>query len=33
VALAVIERGFDAHNVYALVGGLQAWEAAGYAVE
>jgi rhodanese-related sulfurtransferase len=30
VALYVINQGIDPRRVYALVGGLAAWDAAGY---
>jgi 3-mercaptopyruvate sulfurtransferase SseA len=33
VASTVIDNGFEAQKVYALLGGLQAWEDAGYPVE
>jgi rhodanese-related sulfurtransferase len=33
VALQVINRGMDLENVYALLGGLGAWQTAGYPVE
>jgi 3-mercaptopyruvate sulfurtransferase SseA len=33
VALTVIEGGVDPSKVYALLGGLAAWDAAGYPLE
>ena len=32
MALELNWRGFDARNLYAMVGGLGAWEKAGYPV-
>jgi 3-mercaptopyruvate sulfurtransferase SseA len=33
VALLAINQGFDHGQVYALLGGFDAWQAAGYPVE
>ena len=33
MALYVIKQGIGPENVYALLGGLEAWEAAGYSME
>jgi 3-mercaptopyruvate sulfurtransferase SseA len=33
VALYVINQGMDPENVYVLLGGFDAWQAAGYATE
>ena len=33
MALQLVERGIDEARVYALLGGLAAWEGAGYPVE